>query len=161
MTAKEYNEAVGAYADGLYRFILKNMGEAEDAKDVVQVSFEKLWMHRINVDTGSAKAFLFTTGYRQMIDDLRRKKLRKAGTNQQLEEATTAPHETTGRRMLQEAFEKLNTLQRALVLLKDYEGYSYAEIGVITELNESQVKVYLHRARLALRNYIVQPDNII
>ena len=56
---------------------------------------------------------------------------------------------------------KLNETQRSLVLLKDYEGYSYEEIGKITGLNESQVKVYLHRARLLLREYIVKPENVI
>jgi RNA polymerase sigma-70 factor (ECF subfamily) len=46
-------------------------------------------------------------------------------------------------------------------LLKDYEGYSYEEIGQITGLNESQVKVYLHRARLQLKNYLVSLENLI
>jgi RNA polymerase sigma-70 factor (ECF subfamily) len=45
-------------------------------------------------------------------------------------------------------------------MLKDYEGYSYEEIGKIMDLTESQVKVYLHRARLALRNYLVSPENV-
>jgi RNA polymerase sigma-70 factor (ECF subfamily) len=48
-----------------------------------------------------------------------------------------------------------------LILLKDYEGYSYDEIGKITGLNGSQVKVYLHRARLQLKTYIGKPENII
>jgi len=46
-------------------------------------------------------------------------------------------------------------------MLKDYEGYSYEEIAKITGLNEGQVKVYLHRARLALRNYLVSPENVM
>ena len=48
-----------------------------------------------------------------------------------------------------------------IVLLKDYEGYSYEEIGKITGLSESQVKVYLHRARLQLKNYLVKADNVL
>ncbi len=60
---------------------------------------------------------------------------------------------------LQDALNTLNETQKSLVLLKDYEGYSYEEIGQITGLNESQVKVYLHRARLNLRNYLVKPEN--
>ena len=48
-----------------------------------------------------------------------------------------------------------------LSLLKDYEGYSYDEIGEITGLNESQVKVYLHRARLQLKNYLVSIENVM
>jgi RNA polymerase sigma-70 factor (ECF subfamily) len=46
-------------------------------------------------------------------------------------------------------------------MLKDYEGYNYEEIGKIMSLNESQVKVYLHRARLALRDYLVKPENVL
>ena len=62
---------------------------------------------------------------------------------------------------LQDALNTLNETQKSLVLLKDYEGYSYEEIGQITGLNESQVKVYLHRARLNLRNYLVKPENVL
>ena len=46
-------------------------------------------------------------------------------------------------------------------MLKDYEGYSYEEIGRITGLSESQVKVYLHRARVQLKSYLVKPENLI
>jgi len=59
-----------------------------------------------------------------------------------------------------EALNRLNETQRSLVMLKDYEGYSYEEIGRIMDLNESQVKVYLHRARLTLRDYLVSPEHV-
>jgi RNA polymerase sigma-70 factor (ECF subfamily) len=65
------------------------------------------------------------------------------------------------RKILEDALSRLNETQRSLVLLKDYEGYSYEEIGQITGLNESQVKVYLHRARIQLKNYLVKPENVI
>jgi len=61
---------------------------------------------------------------------------------------------------LMEALNRLNETQKSLVMLKDYEGYSYEEIGEIMGLNSSQVKVYLHRARLALRSYLVSPENV-
>jgi RNA polymerase sigma-70 factor (ECF subfamily) len=62
---------------------------------------------------------------------------------------------------LHDALNRLSETQKSLVLLKDYEGYSYEEIGQIMGLNESQVKVYLHRARLTLRNYLVSPENVM
>ena len=65
------------------------------------------------------------------------------------------------KKVLEEALDRLSETQRSLVLLKDYEGYSYEEIGRITGLNESQVKVYLHRARLQLKNYLVRIENVI
>jgi RNA polymerase sigma factor (sigma-70 family) len=67
--------------------------------------------------------------------------------------------------MLKQLYRKhwqdLNETQRSLVMLKDYEGYSYEEIGEITGLNSSQVKVYLHRARLQLKEYLVKVENVI
>jgi RNA polymerase sigma-70 factor (ECF subfamily) len=65
------------------------------------------------------------------------------------------------KKVLDDALARLSETQRSLVLLKDYEGYSYEEIGKITGLNESQVKVYLHRARLQLREYLVKMENVI
>ena len=65
------------------------------------------------------------------------------------------------KKILEEALARLNETQRSLVMLKDYEGYSYDEIGQITGLTESQVKVYLHRARIQLKNYLVSVENVI
>ena len=41
-----------------------------------------------------------------------------------------------------------------MILLRDYEGYDYKEIGEITGLSESQVKVYIYRGRVALKEFI-------
>jgi RNA polymerase sigma factor (sigma-70 family) len=65
------------------------------------------------------------------------------------------------KKVLEEALARLGETQRSLVLLKDYEGYSYEEIGQITGLSESQVKVYLHRARVQLKEYLVKIENVI
>jgi RNA polymerase sigma-70 factor (ECF subfamily) len=65
------------------------------------------------------------------------------------------------KKILNEALNKLSETQRSLVLLKDYEGYTYEEIAKITSLSISQVKVYLHRARIQLKTYLVKPENVI
>ena len=56
--------------------------------------------------------------------------------------------------MLDRALDTLPPVQKAVVLLRDYEGYSYEEIGEISGLSEAQVKTYIFRARVALRKYI-------
>jgi len=45
--------------------------------------------------------------------------------------------------------------------LRDYEGYDYIEIGKITGLTESQVKVYIFRARNFLKNYIGRMEVLV
>jgi RNA polymerase sigma-70 factor (ECF subfamily) len=96
-----------------------------------------------------------------MIDHLR--KIKRVQLRDEFKEETAVydkPMYNT-RKILEDALSRLNETQRSLVLLKDYEGYSYEEIGQITGLNESQVKVYLHRARIQLKNYLVKPENVI
>ena len=161
MTEREYNECVNLYADNVYRFILKNLRHIEDAKDVVQGAFEKLWINRAQVDNERSKSYLFTVAYHQMIDHIRKNKRisLKEEFTEDAKGSVGPKHDT--KRILNEALAKLSEKQRSLVLLKDYEGYSYEEIGQITGLNESQVKVYLHRARLQLREYIVKVENVI
>jgi RNA polymerase sigma factor (sigma-70 family) len=161
MTEKEYNECVNLYADNVYRFIVKNLRHEEDSKDVVQSAFEKLWINRETVEHERSKSFLFTVAYHQMIDHIRKNKRIKLQEEFSADiKTTTQPHHNINK-ILNEALNKLSETQRSLVLLKDYEGYSYDEIAKITSLNLSQVKVYLHRARIQLKNYLVKPENVI
>jgi len=161
MTEKDYNECVSLYADNVYRFIVKNLRHEEDARDVVQTAFEKLWRNREEVDAGKSKSYLFTVAYNQMIDHLR--KVKRVYLKEEFREETRIHnrHIDNAREILNEALARLSETQRSLVMLKDYEGYSYEEIGKIMNLNESQVKVYLHRARLQLKEYIVKVENVI
>jgi RNA polymerase sigma-70 factor (ECF subfamily) len=161
MTEREYNSCVSLYADNVYRFILKNLRNEEDAKDVVQGAFEKLWVTREQVVNEKSKSYLFTVAYHQMIDFIRKQK--RIYLKDEFGEMAMGSANITNnaKRILDEALSKLSETQRSLVMLKDYEGYNYAEIGEITGLNESQVKVYLHRARLQLKAYIVKVENVI
>ena len=161
MTEKEYNQCVNLYADNVYRFILKNLRHEEDSRDVVQTAFEKLWVNRADVDNAKCKSYLFTVAYNQMIDHLR--KVKRISLKEEFKEDARVTDRPVSnmKKILEEALSRLNETQRSLVLLKDYEGYSYDEISTITGLNESQVKVYLHRARLQLKNYLVSPENVV
>ena len=150
MTVQEFNNCVDLYSDGVYRFIVKNIGHEADAQDIVQTSFEKLWVHREKVEFEKAKSYLFTVAYHQMIDHIRKQK----NTTDNFEEVkghTQTSANAELKQMLMHAINQLNPTQKSLVLLKDYEGYSYQEIGEIMNLSESQVKVYLHRARIILK----------
>ena len=161
MTEKEYNDCVSTYADNVYRFILKNLRHEEDARDVVQTAFEKMWRNREEVDATKCKSYLFTVAYHQMIDHIR--KVKRIQLKEEFNEETRIQHKPVNnlKKILEEALARLSETQRSLVLLKDYEGYSYEEIGQITGLNSSQVKVYLHRARVQLKEYLVKLENVI
>jgi RNA polymerase sigma factor (sigma-70 family) len=161
MTEKEYNECVSTCADNVYRFILKNLRHEEDARDVVQTAFEKMWRNRQEVDAQKSKSYLFTVAYHQMIDHIR--KVKRIQLREEFNDDARVQNKPANnlKKVLEEALARLSETQRSLVLLKDYEGYSYEEIGQITGLNESQVKVYLHRARVQLKEYLVKMENVI
>ena len=161
MTEREYNQCVNQYADNVYRFIMKNLRHEEDSRDVVQSAFEKMWRNRENVDAEKSKSYLFTIAYHQMIDHIRKVKRISLKDSFAEEIRTTEQPKTQLKKILEEALSRLNETQRSLVMLKDYEGYSYEEIGQITGLSESQVKVYLHRARIQLKNFLVKPENAL
>jgi len=152
---------VDLYADNLFRFIVKNLDHTEDARDVVQNAFEILWKHCGDVPFEKAKSYLFTVAYHNMIDHVR--KIKRITLVEDFKEEVKISEQRVhdAKKVLERALERLSDVQRSLILLKDYEGYSYEEIGDIMKLNPSQVKVYLHRARLALKQYLVKMENVI
>lgn len=161
MTEQQYNECVNLHADGVFRFVVKNLRHEEDARDIVQSAFEKMWRNRDAVDNDKSKSYLFTVAYNQMIDHIR--KVKRINLTDEFNETSKGVNyqpDNTLQKTLHEALSRLNETQRSLVMLKDYEGYNYEEIGRITGLNESQVKVYLHRARITLKNYLVSKEHV-
>lgn len=161
MTEKEYNICVTNYADNVFRFIIKNIRHEEDARDIVQTAFEKMWKNRDQVDNDKAKSFLFTVAYNQMIDHIRKNK--KVIVADEVSEDYKVGFQPNFelKKKLNAALNTLSDLHKSLVLLKDYEGYNYDEIGKITGLKESQVKVYLHRARIQLKEYLGSIEQVL
>ncbi len=152
MTAAEYNICVEQYSDNVFRFILKNIRNEDYARDIVQDSFEKVWRNHSNITFSKAKSYIFSTAYHTMIDNIRKDK--RKGDFEMAKEPSHNEQYSDLHEVLNEAIDYLPEIQKNVLLLRDYEGYSYKEIGEITELNESQVKVYIYRARLFLKNYI-------
>lgn len=162
MTTAEYNSCADLYSDGVYRFILKNIKDKDTAQDIVQESYVRMWERVKEVSYEKARAYLFTTAYHTMIDHIRKNQRISS-----LDEDYNLTHdESPGtyndlKEVINEAVAKLPEIQRSAIMLRDYEGYSYEEIGEILQLNESQVKVYIFRARTFLKQYIGSLDLVI
>lgn len=161
MTVAEYNSCVDKYSDGVYRFILKNIKDEDNAKDVVQDAFVKMWNKRETINFEKSRSYLFTTAYHTMIDYIRKDKKQTSLENVNEDNYSVNTGFSDTKEIINEALEKLTDIQKSVILLRDYEGYSYKEIGKITDLNESQVKVYIYRARIILKNYIGNLEVVI
>jgi RNA polymerase sigma factor (sigma-70 family) len=161
MTISEYNSCVDEYADNLYRFMLKQTGDSPSAKDLVQESYLKLWQKHENVDYKKAKSYLFTTGYNKMIDNYRKNSRQELMPESHVKSHMHSEQYSDLSEVLEQALNILPEIQKTVIILRDYEGYSYNEIGEITNLKASQVKVYIYRGRLKLKEYLVSVEHVL
>jgi RNA polymerase sigma-70 factor (ECF subfamily) len=107
------------------------------------------------VDTEKSKSYLFTVAYHLMVDHWRKNKKMMTITDETAMNQVAPSTEYSGlKEVLSKAVAILPEIQRTVILLRDYEGYTYEEIGSITGLNASQVKVYIFRARQSLKNHL-------
>jgi RNA polymerase sigma factor (sigma-70 family) len=161
MSIDLFNRCVDDHSDALYRFILKNIKDQEKARDIVQDSFEKLWQNIEAINPLRIKSWLFTVAYHSMIDMLRKDK-RSVGIEAMGDELYSHSGQYNDlSQVLHEAAGKLPDVQRSVLMLRDYEGYSYGEIAEITGLSETQVKVYIYRARMFMKKFIGKMEILI
>lgn len=161
MTVKEYNKSVDEFSDSVYRFIRGNLKDDDRSNDIVQDAYEKLWRHVTEIEYPVAKSWLFTTAYHNMIDLIRKEKRITSLEASHENEMTYESQYSDLNEILHQALERLPEQQKSAVMLRDYEGYSYKEIGEITGLSEAQVKITIYRGRLALKNFIGKIETVI
>ncbi len=161
MTTQEYNSCVRLNSDAVFRFVLKSLTNRADAEDVIQQSFEKLWLKREVVNVEKSKSYLFSIAHNTMIDLIRKRKFVHTYQNMPERPGGEFTDQLEARDLMDKSLANLSPIQRSLVLLRDYEGYSYEEIAEMTELSLSQVKVYLFRARKKLQLAINRLDKAV
>lgn len=161
MTTKEFNTAVDEFADNIYRFVLKHVKNVDAAKDIVQETFAKVWVKKETIQAEKIKSYLFTTAHHTLVDMMRKEKY---NAGEEVLEARTVHHDPALfdlQKILHQALDQLPEIQKSVILLRDYEGYAYDEIGEITGLTESQVKVYIFRARKKLQELLISVEAVL
>jgi len=157
ITQSDFNKAVEINSDRLYGYMLKLVKDKDEAKNWVQEAFTILWENRAKVDPANTKSFLFTTAYRKMVDNYRRQKIGAAITAEITRNELSA-HSTQydKKQLLDLAFSQIGDQYKALILLRDYEGYDYQSIAEISGVSLSAVKVNLFRARKAMKDALTE-----
>ena len=157
MDLTAYNRCVDAHSDALFRFALKHLRDRDNAKDIVQDSFLRLWLKLDTVDENKCRSYLFTTAHNLIVDRSRRRKYVTRYANGHENILVTYQPKPCLKYELDRLLNTLPPIQRSLVLLRDLEGFAYQEIADMTGLDMTQVKVYLFRARKALQGLIGEP----
>lgn len=173
------NEAFGLlveeYQDRVYNLALRMCGNADDAFDLAQDSFFRAWRGLSGFHFESAfSTWLFRLSSNVCLDFLRARKRRPTVSLSSLSpEEDSGPLEipdpAKGPEALLLAAEDRETLARAMnalpveyrqiLTLRAINDLSYTQIAQILELREGTVKSRLSRARLALRNKLLQIGN--
>jgi RNA polymerase sigma-70 factor (ECF subfamily) len=150
-----YTNIVRENQVGLLRYALNFLGSADDARDVVQDVFEKLWIHAEKIEVANVKGWLYTCAHNTMLNFIKRRNRLSYMQSIQLETSGAEDRFSfESNEIIEKTVSMLPPLQKSILLLRDLEGYSYEEIGAILALNPSQVKVYLFRARLKVKNQL-------
>ncbi len=165
MEIEEFKEKVLPARDKLYRyayFLLKN---EEDAKDVVQDVLLKIWDDRHKRKFDNIEAWAITLIKNRTMDKLRKKKKNYSNEDDLLTLSDRAPtpeqqHATNQMYAhLQDQVKRLSAKQQDIFHLREIEGKSYQEISEQLDLDVSQVKVYLHRARKFLKDKLFKIES--
>ena len=159
MNRKEYNQVVQLHSDNLFRYAVKLTGERHKAQDLVQDGYLKLWENRGKVPVEAGKAYLFRVIYNGMVDRYRKEK--RIDYRDQLPDSKSFVHSNNwdDKDFIEIAFSQLPKAKRSILMLRDYEGYSYEEIGEIMSMNLSQVKVNIFRSRKKIKEIIDRLEN--
>lgn len=143
------------WADDAMRFAMRCCNSRPDCEDAVQEALAALWSHHDDVPQAKGKSYLLSASYRSLMMTLRHGKVMQMHEQRTIVETAQQPDERFDlREAIEQSLQALPEVQRAILQLRDVEGYSYAEIGETLSLSDQQVQVYLFRARVAMRKQL-------
>lgn len=155
MRRREYNIIVNQHSNNLFGYAFNFLRDREDAEDIVQDVFEKLWVNRRKVEPAKAKSWMFTTAHNAMINfSTRKSRMSFSDDMEKYDKGEAVSNSFESNEVVSRAVSILPPIQKSIIILRDLEGYSYNEIGEILNLSESQVKVYLFRGRRKIKKQL-------
>ncbi len=165
MDRKSFIEKVLPHQNAIFRFANRMLSNREEAEDLVQEVFIKLWVRKKSLQkTESIGAFAMAATKNLCIDMLRKRKKSPAypvyDDNEDIKSDSPTParrfelNETS--KQIGRIIEKLPEKQKIAIHLRDIEGLSYQEIEKITGMKINAIKVNLSRARRKVRDILIE-----
>lgn len=157
MNLEEFKIQVIPLKNKLYRFAKRFLANAEEAEDMVQEVFIKLWNRRDKLDEyRSVEAIAMVTTRNLCLDKLKRRKINDEKIKNLKDEMTESQldQKTDLSGIIHKIYQIIQTLpeqQRSIIQLRDIEGYDFKEIAELLDMNENAVRVNLSRARKKIR----------
>jgi RNA polymerase sigma-70 factor (ECF subfamily) len=170
-----FNRLVMAYQNTAYNVAYRNLGDADAAADACQEAFLSAFKGIQNFRGGSFKSWILRIVTNACYDQLRYKGRRPANSLEEVAEQPDysaklvngheRPEEYALRQelshLIQEAITNLPPEQRTVVVLSDIQGFAYQEIAEITGVSLGTVKSRLSRARMKLRDHLLENQELL
>jgi RNA polymerase sigma-70 factor (ECF subfamily) len=162
MELREFKIQVIPLKDKLYRLAKRLLEDTDEAQDIVQEVFIKLWNLREKLDEyRSVEALAVVTTRNLCLDKLKAKRY----PVERIHELRTDPVEPATEPAIEmkdlvvqikQIIQALPEQMKTIMQLRDIEGYDYEEIAGIMEMNENAVRVNLSRARKKVREILIK-----
>ncbi|HBJ91204.1 MAG: hypothetical protein CMQ07_12150 [Gammaproteobacteria bacterium] len=156
---KQYQQAITQYRQRVFSFANYSLRAREDAEEITQDVFIKLWQNWQRLDHSKLNAWLMRVAHNAVVDHVRKHKKANEQVDDYAELEDQASEEYSGgdlddrafKQQLMEAIKSLDDPFRSILVMRDIQGMSYTDIQQSLDISASQVKVYLHRGRRKLR----------
>ena len=161
-----FRELVERYQNKVFSIIYGILRNQNDAEDISQQVFAKIYVSIQNFDSRSTLlTWIYKITVNECYDYLRKKRVRKLVYESDITEEDTQLMENSGasadrsvsvdtrlsqRELVSKLLMKISEEDRNLILLKEVEGHSVEELAQMTGMNENTIKVKLFRARQKL-----------
>ena len=156
---------VKRYKDPLMNFIFRFVGEKNEAEDIVQETFLRLFKNKhYYKEIAKFSTWIYTIAGNLAKTELRKRKRRKLFSishymatekDYDIPDSTTSPESDTNTiitdKIIQSAIDKLSPKFKQVIILRDIQGFSYEEIADIVNIPLGTVKSRVNRARLKLQ----------
>jgi RNA polymerase sigma-70 factor (ECF subfamily) len=167
---REFNEVLRLYGTMAYRMALQlTKGKEDEARDLVQDAFIKIWKHWGTQQPGAFKGWMYRILHNLYMDAMRKRARHPAVSldqsagdadegswEQRLADPDATPADLTETAEVQvvvrSALHGLETEYRVAVVLCDMEGLSYEEIAQVTGVPIGTVRSRIHRGRQQLKS---------
>jgi len=161
-----FEAAVRQHQRKVFTFARYYLGNSEEAEDITQEVFFKLWQRRQQIDDKGRRAWLLKVTRNACFDRLRRRQTASKIFAEDIEEDATErvpisdpdPESqmaaTDFRHHLKQALSQLTDPMKSILILREIEGFKYQEIADVLDVPLATVRVYLHRGRRRLREQL-------
>jgi len=160
MNLQEFQKQVYPLKDKLFRFAKRFLERTEEAEDIVQEVFIKLWNLREKLDEyRSVEALAMITTKNMCLDKIKSRRFPVESLDNRKLFLDGIPGETKTDNSdliygIRKAIKMLPELQQMIIHLRDIEEYEFGEIAKMLDMNENAIRVNLSRARKRVREIL-------